>query len=74
MKPIEWSPLAFGKTPRIVSDLEQVQAEIEVGLGVVRLQFDGPLIVTNRLIGLAAAGWRYIPDCYRPRRFHFRLR
>ena len=53
VKPVEWPPFAFGKAPRIVSDLEQVHAEIEVGLGVVRLKLDGPLIVTNRLSGLA---------------------
>src|SRR5262245_45963592 len=53
VKPIEWTPLAFGKPTRIVSDLEQVHAEIEVGLDVVRLKLDGTLIVTNRLIRLA---------------------
>ena len=52
-KPVEWPPLAFGKTARIVADLKQVQAEVKVRLGVVWLQLDGPLIVNNRLIGLA---------------------
>src|SRR5262249_3291492 len=51
--PIEWPPLAFGKTSRVVSDLEQVHTEIEVGLGVVWLQLDGPLIVMNCVTGLA---------------------
>src|SRR5262245_8931275 len=37
VKPIETPPLAFGKPPRIISYLEQVHAEIEVGLRVVRL-------------------------------------
>ena len=45
VKPIESPPLAFGKTPRIISDLEQVHAEIEVCLGVVWLKLDGSLIV-----------------------------
>jgi hypothetical protein len=44
VKPIEWPPLQFGKTPRIVSDLQQVHAKIEVGLRVVGLKLDGTLI------------------------------
>src|SRR5262245_1139519 len=53
MKPIELPPLPFGKAPRIVSDLKQVQTEVEVGLGVIRLQLDGALTVANRLVGFA---------------------
>ena len=74
VEPIEWPPLALGKTPRIVADLKEVQAEVKVRLGVIRLQLDGPLIVTNRLVGLAEPAGDISQDCYGPRRFHFRLR
>src|SRR5262249_30367897 len=53
VKPIERTPLVFGETPRIISDLEETHSEIEVGLSIVRLKLDGPLIMTNCIIGPA---------------------
>src|SRR5262245_2872279 len=54
-KPVERPPFVLGKTPRVISDLEQGHAQVEMGLRVIRLQSDSPFTISNCSIGFAQA-------------------
>src|SRR5439155_4240683 len=52
VKTIDWPPLVFGEAARIISDLQQAHAEIDVRLGEVRLKLNGALKTINSLVRL----------------------